>query len=149
MTGMKNSTLLEKILEYAKRINNSYNATMTAERFLLAVIDYVVGEFVIDVEDAYYEKTVDLLRDKIPDSPDFEQTRKDLMAHVKTNTEASNVEAAYFQQSTDKAKELANKAGREELSPEILLQYILNEPDEFLIKIIRKFSEPKTCLLQL
>lgn len=132
MIEMKNSALLEKILEYAKGIGDSYKATMTAERYLLAVIDYVVGEFVIDVEDVSFEKTIDILLDKVFDSPDFKKTRKDLLAFIKKSTDSSYVDAVFFQQSTYKAMQMAKKAGLEELSPEILLQCILNEPDDFI-----------------
>lgn len=47
---MKNSELLEKLIDYAKKIGNE-NTSLTAERLLVAICDFVDGTSDLDIND--------------------------------------------------------------------------------------------------
>ena len=142
MTDIKNSAILEQILEYARQIGGNGRSAMTVERYLLAIIDYVVGKMVVDPKDESFEKTVNILTDNVSGEPDFESTRNELAAFINNNPDPSFIAGLAFQQRMYKAKELAKQAGLEELSPSFLLQCIFDDPDDFIKDHICKGKKP-------
>ncbi len=136
MAAIENSALLNKILEYAKTFDQKGTATLTAERYLLSVIEVVSDNAPIAIGAEEKSKLMSVLLDKLPsDDVGFVKTKKTLREHI-AGKSTSYLDGLYIQQRSYKAKELAKSRGLEALSPELLLECILNEPDDFIKKCI-------------
>ncbi len=137
MAAMENSALLERILEYAKSFDQKGTATLTAERYLVTVIEVVAGNTPIEISDEDKEKLMSVLLDKLPsDDVGFAKAKKALMSHIAGRSDSSFLDGLYIQQRSFKAREIAQSRGQDKLSPDILLECILNEPDDFIKKCI-------------
>ena len=69
MAELKNSALLDSILNHARSLDGS-SRTMTAERFLLSVIDAINGGISVEIGDEESERLEALLRTRLlPDGP--------------------------------------------------------------------------------
>ena len=62
MNEIKSSELLEKIIEYAKSYGDNVASILTAERYLLSVIDVVSGASSIDINDDDKTKLLDVMK---------------------------------------------------------------------------------------
>lgn len=123
MTDMKNSALLDTLLDYALNYGGEKAETVTAERFFVAVLDCMNG--LVGARDEAGRKTLeDALYDTLGKHPRLRYT---LVSHIRHNT-ASFADSLYMQKKTYEAKALAAKKGLTELPPEILAQCILEEP---------------------
>ena len=132
MSEMKNSELLEKIIEYAKEYGGNGTSTLTAERYLLSVIDVVSGTTSIEVSDEDKAKLHEVLVKSFPEDLGFERIKKSLAEHIKEKKDSSYMDGLYIQQLMFKAKDAAKKNGLEQLGPDLLLKCILEEPDNFI-----------------
>ena len=144
MAELKNSALLDSILDHARSLDGS-SRTMTAERFIISVIDALNGDFSVEIGDEESDQLKALLRSRlVPDEPGFQKTRSILEARIAEKNSASYLDGLYIQQCTYRAKETAKKNGLEELSPALLLECILGEPNAFLKNRLMPFSESGT-----
>ena len=131
MSGINNSELLEQLLAYAKAYGGSKKSVLSAERFLISVLDTVSGTASITI--GYDEKTklVKLLESVFSGDRGFESLRKALVEHLSEKRDVSYVEGLYFQMQLSKAKSTAEKQGMALLEPYLLLSCILEDPDDF------------------
>ncbi len=130
---MKNSTLLDKILDYAKTFDKKSKATLTAERYLVSVIEVVTGDTAIEISGEEKNKLLTLLQKNLSsDGLSIEKAKEILLAHIDQKEESSYLEGIYIQQCSFKAKKIAKDRGKSELSPDILLECIFNEPNDFI-----------------
>ena len=130
---MNNSSALEKLLDYAKSFDNRSNVTLTAERFLLAVIDSLAGVVTVPLEERERIALEGVLQTSLPtDSLPFSATRVRLLDHITDSSGASYLDGIYLQQRSYQAKNLAQQRKLEEVTPALLLECIFKEPDGFL-----------------
>lgn len=132
MNELKNSALLEKMIEYAKLYGETGASTFTAERYLISVIDVVCGVAPIAVSDTEKGKLLSLLANAFPDDHGFGKIKKSLVEYIKEKSNFSYMDGLYIQQHILKAKAVAQKKGVEQLEPDLLLLCILEDPDEFM-----------------
>lgn len=137
MTDIKNNSLLDKLIEYAKSIEGGNNKTFTAERFVVSVIDFVTNSTDIDVNEEEKDTLLIQLITNIPLTGfNFSEVKKLFMEHIENNKSASYIDGIYMQQHIYKAKEMAKEKGLEELTPEVLLESIFLDPNDFIKGIL-------------
>ncbi len=134
MVELKNSELLEKLLEYAKSIGDSSNPRMTAERFLLSAIDFALGISSLDFGPEARAPIAAVLHTIREDEKSLSELRQSLIAGPMGVQDV--MDSLFFQQSTFEAMETAKKSGLNELTPELLLKHILEKPSGSLKKAI-------------
>ena len=132
MNDMKNSELLEKIIEYAKSYGGKGTSTLTAERYLISVIDVVSGTTSIEINDEDKASLLTVLINSFPEDLGFKKIKKSLAAHIEEKKDSSYMDGLYIQQRMFKAKDAAKKNGMEQLSPDVLLKCILDDPDDYI-----------------
>lgn len=138
MIEMKNSTLLDKIIEHAKSYGEDSSAGLTAERYLLSVIDTVSGATSIDIAENEKSKLRDILMNFFPKMQNLKEVKRLLNEHIEGKGKSTYMDALYMQQCMYKAKDIAKQKGQEQLSPELLLTYILDKPSDFIKTYVMK-----------
>ena len=132
MNDVKNSELLEQMIEYAKSYGGDGDSTLTAERYLISVIDVAVGIAPFQIGNDEKNKLSQLLISVFPSDPGFEKIKKSLAEHIAEKKSASYLDGLYIQQHIFKAKAVAEKQGVTQLEPSLLLFCIFEDPDEFI-----------------
>ncbi len=128
MNDIKNSLLLGKIIDYAETFGNESRATLTAGRYLVSVISVASGITSIEIGEEDARKLFYILNKML--SSDGLKLKQALSVHINKSKAFYN-EKLYFQQCLSKARETARSRGLEELSPDILLECILSEANDF------------------
>lgn len=142
MIDMKNNPLLEKLIEHSKTLGGSTNATLTAERYVVSVIDFVTDQTSFDATDEDKRALLTLLVMNMPFAGlEFTEVKEHFLNHIGNNKSASYIDGIYMQQHMYKAKEAAKSKGLETLSPEVLLECIFADPNDFIKKILSTKSE--------
>ncbi len=131
MSEIKNSELLEKLIEYAKTYGGE-DSTLTAERFLISVIDAVMGRTQIPVGEADRTGLFELMTGAFPQDIGFENLKKALTARIEEKKSSSFMDGLYIQGRILKAKDVAKENGMDLLGPDLLLKCIFEEPDAYL-----------------
>lgn len=124
MAEMKNSALLDRIIERAKNLGDAGPSPLSAARFLVAVADGMDGS-------ADYGETGDfsaLLLWANQNDGSLAAMKKRLMQQI-TGRKAGFAESLSMQKMILTAKKNAEKQRAESLSPEILLACVLESPD--------------------
>ncbi len=133
MVDMKNNPLLNKLIEHAKKLNGGSNSTITAEKYVVSVIDFVTDPDAFQLTETEKNSLLGPLKANMPFAEfDLDEVKKQFMEHIESNHTYSYVDGIYMQRHLFKAKETAKSKGLEELSPEILLESILSDPNEFI-----------------
>ena len=133
MAEINNSSALDRILEYARSIGGSSGAAMTAERFLLSLIDTVEGVSGIEISGAERSELSDLLaRNLAASGSDFSEIRAQLRSRIGEKRSTGYLDSLYMQQCVYKAKTAAKEDGCEQLTPAILLRRIFVEPNDYI-----------------
>lgn len=138
MAEVKNSAALDKIILYAKNIGEKKDAAFTAERFLVAVCDYVDSGF-----DCGNTANGDTANDDKANGDtavrknlssvlaefgcETEKLRTSLLSYINGNS-STYIDSVYIQRKTHEAKIQAAKEKISELTPELLLRCVLKEP---------------------
>ncbi len=130
MPEIQNSQALDELISHAKTIGGGSNPKFTAERFLLTVLEVLDGSYLPAAGNPFseYEETVKRQYAR----PAVQQA---LRAYV-DDCKQGFLDVMYIQQKLIEAKAAAAKEGEETLSPEHLLECILNDPSKAI----------KTCL---
>ena len=144
MNDMKNSDLLEKIIEYAKAYGGNGTSTLTAERYLISIIDVVSGTASIKVSDEDKRKLSAVLSNSFPEDQGFVKIKKSLVDHIAEKKALSYMDGLYIQQRIYQAKDEARKSGMGQLDPEVLLRWILNEPNDYIKSQITESGKGET-----
>lgn len=130
MNGPKNSQLLEKLLKDARKMKVGQEGVLTAERFCIASIDYILNDYFLSEDPSAGnedEKALALfLRNNIENIYDF---RDYLIRAVSTRDKVSLDESLYIQNKLFLLRYPAGEAASE-ITPEMLLQSILKAPTE-------------------
>ena len=129
MTEAKFSSALETLVRYAKNIGDNKNAPLTAERFLVAVID-ALGD-IRQIADRTVVSAAKLIKDT---GVDLAKLRQDLMVHIKGNVSMAFLGDLHMKRVLAKASELADG----EIDPGLLTRCIMDDPTEVIRKLLGK-----------
>ncbi|MBO7375574.1 MAG: AAA family ATPase [Clostridia bacterium] len=140
---MKNSALLERILDYAKKLGSG--KSVTVEQYLVSIIDTVTGKADVGIEDAERAKLKHILEERLQSAdPGFEKARKTLIEYLGSDSYGAFSSSLYLQQMELKAGQDAAKNGSSEIVPSELLEAILKEPNGFVKdRLLAKKAEPE------
>lgn len=137
MVDMKNNPLLDKLIGHAKSLEGGSNTTFTAERYVVSVIDFVTDSTAFDATEAEKSALVALLTMNMPlKELGFGEVKNHFMQHIENNSSSSYIDGIYMQQHIYKAKEAAKSRGLEELTPEVLLESVFSDPNDFIRGIL-------------
>ncbi len=143
MDDIKNSDILEKLIAYAKSYGGKDSA-LTAERYLLSVIDFVSGNVPFDTNDSDRSELLDALNNAFPDDSGFKRIKEYLTECVGKSV-SSYMDALFMQQCMIKAQDQAIKTGSAQVSPRLVLSCVLEKPNnnirEYLLKAMRAAHE--------
>ena len=134
--------ILDQIFEYAEKLGKSNNAGLSAESFLLAIVDVMLGNF----EPEYTEKSQ---RDAINCLSAFLEyymisytfTKERLQRHIDTIENASVIDNDFII-ILNKAEKASIQYGNKYVSPEFVLDAILKNPTTEIKKCL--YSARKT-----
>ena len=102
MAEMKNSVVLERVFKRAKTVDQKINPAMTAERFLVALVDEINNVEDANVELNEVKKIVD------EHNIDLVTMRQILMEHISGNSSMAFLDGIYMQKKMYEAKALAH-----------------------------------------
>ncbi len=126
MGEIKNSAVLDKLLAYAKEIGDGTSSVLTAEKFVIAVCDYIDGTF--DAEDT---GNIDSLRAIFSvEGIEPKSLRQSLMMRIVENKDPAYVGELFIRKKTYEARAKAEKEKAPEITPELLLVLVLDEPTD-------------------
>ena len=123
MIELKNSQLLEKLLNDAKKMKIGKEGALTAERFFIASIDYVLSRAPIK-ENEEEKALVALLQNNIANIQDF---RDYLIKFVASQEKVSINESLYIQNKLFELRHLTDESVNV-VTPAMLVQSILKHP---------------------
>lgn len=123
MNELKNSKLLEKLLNDAKKMKIGKEGALTAERFFIASIDYILSRAPIK-ENEEEKALVAFLQNNIENIQDF---RDYLIKFVAAQEKVSINESLYIQNKLFELHHLTDESVNE-VTPEMLFQSILRHP---------------------
>ena len=142
MVDMKNNPLLEKLIEHSKALGGSANATLTAERYVVSVIDFVTDPTTFDATEEDKRVLLNLLVMHMPFAGlEFAEVKEHFLNHIENNKSTSYIDGIYMQQHMYKAKEAAKSKGLETLTPEVLLECIFSDPNDFIKEVLSTKSK--------
>lgn len=130
MKEIKNSQLLEKLLNDAKKIKIGKEGSLTAERFFIASIDFVLDDE--SIKESEEEKSlVEFIQSNIRSVLDF---REYLKNYLSSQSKVSITESVYIQNKLFELRHTGEDDSVKEVTPEMLLQSILKNPTETIEK---------------
>lgn len=135
---IKLSNILEHLLENAKQLGDK-RGPLTAERFIVAAIDYsfnVQGIFYPESETYRIVNSLRIGLHKV--AGDLLRIRKGFWARINSRTDNNLDDSIYMENQLKEACETALQLGKEELSADALLERILVDPNPY----IAQFDNP-------
>jgi len=141
MEEIKNSSVLDKLMEHAKTIGSRPVTAASAERFIVAVCDLVDGSFSVDEPSDNSKENLNQLLTKI--GVDIEKLKNNLLIHINgENASLSFMDGLYMQKKAFEAKSKAQKKNISSLTPELLLECVLSDPTDAIKNSIKGESVP-------
>jgi len=141
MSEFQYSSALEQLIRYAKSIGDNKSAPFTAERYLIAVIDYIEGK--LDIE-GYPQSSKFLLYEILGGDVDTEKAGKSLYEYINSKQHFSYLDDLYMKKRLIAADTKAKENGDDEIKPELLLECITDEPSTAVKECLEfKKSEDK------
>lgn len=133
MTDFQYNRILALLLDNAKKLGDTQNEAVTAERFIVAVIDFVSGKEGSENDQEQRLELMTILSNNLPFSSDkFTDVKADLLVHINDKTAKSFIDSIYMQQQIKRARDLALKNNQNELFAHTLLKSIFENPNEFI-----------------
>ena len=132
MQEIKNSILLEKLLDNAKELKAGKKGTLTAERFMLAVFDFILGK--VSVEEMPAQKTLSDVVSK--NTIKLTEFRDYLLDYVSKQDKVSITDNIYIQNKILELKFSSKDKSVKEITPEMLLESILRDPTKTISEFI-------------
>ncbi len=126
MRYLKNSRLLDALLENAKEIKAGKEGTITAERFVIASIDYVLNGAAVG-NDPEGKALSEYISDNIKNVGDL---RAYLIEYVSSQNDISISDNLYFQNRLIELRRVDENDPVKEVTPEMLLRSIMKNPTE-------------------
>lgn len=123
MADIKNSIRLNALIKYAKELGDQKSSVVTAERYLVSVIDAMLG--LVDLGEGSMTDIATIIKQY---GIDPGQARDALIGHINKKPSALYLDDLYMKKKLKEASDKAEKALSEELTPEMLLECILADP---------------------
>ncbi len=134
MSELKNSTLMDKLVECARKVGTGTTNPFTAERFLVAAIDQVQTS-----APQRMDEELRALRNLVNKYfPNTKAARAVLLAHVCQERRAAFLDDLYMKKRLQEAERLAAVAGRGEIDTAALFLCIVKEPSEAIKTALEK-----------
>ncbi len=131
MEDLKNSELLDLLIDYAKNYGGGA-PRLTAERFMIAVCDYIDGLVPGDTGGQADRINLKSALESAGTTP--EAMKKAMQDHLAVSAAGSASDGVYFQKALFDAKSAARKMSSAVLRPDDLLRCILKDPSEAIRK---------------
>lgn len=132
MAELKYNTLLNKLVEYAKTVGGRKNAPLTAERFLVSILDAMDSVFRIEAGQNVSNVAKLIMEAGI----DRAEGKAILLAYINQDNGTSFLDDLYMKKKLGVAMTKANAEKLDCLTPELLLQCILEDPSEEIKKCL-------------
>ncbi|MCR5305168.1 MAG: AAA family ATPase [Oscillospiraceae bacterium] len=137
MAEVKNSTLLKLLLDHSREVVREAGAQLTAERYLLTVIEVLDGTFPIEGQQPFTQ-----FKDRTDrESVDLQALKSVLIGYISEGKRVFQ-DSMYLSKKMIEARAEAASAHEETLSPELLLSCILREPSDIIAKGLKECSGP-------
>jgi len=127
MTEPKYTSTLEQLIQYAKSLGETPNVPFTAERYMITIIDLVEGEFSIE---GYPISSKCNLQGIMGDDLDLSGVKSDLLDYISAKKSSSFLDDLYMKKCLAAAQSKAKENGVNEITPELLLMCIMENPSE-------------------
>ena len=130
-----NISLLDRLIDYGKRLDHNESGTITVERFMIAVIDLVTQKSDIPVSEEDTRQFRELLSGVLPDAEqNFSETRQKLLEYVQSSN--SIADTMKFNNSLSKVPPSGSDKSDQPSSAFALTQIICANPSGVLQEII-------------
>lgn len=131
---------LEKIIEYAKSIDGKAADSFTAEGLIVSAIEAVSGKVDIAADSDETEKMRSvLIKYSASVHLDPDRLKAVLMCHINDGRETDFFNGTFYVQlCIQQAMLVVKERGQEELSADVLLEYIFNNPNDYLKKVLNQ-----------
>ncbi|MBQ3940485.1 MAG: AAA family ATPase [Oscillospiraceae bacterium] len=135
MAEVKNSALLKLLLDHSREVVREAGAQLTAERYLLTVIEVLDGTFPIEGEQPFtqFQNRAEQERVNL-------QALKTVLIDYISEGKRIFQDSMYLSKKLIEARAEAASAHEETLSPELLLACILREPSSIIEKGLKECS---------
>lgn len=137
MSEIKNSPELTALLQYSEDVTLKWDASISAERYVFSILSFMFGE--IDLNSRFM--FVDFNKRAVDAGVNLKNVKEQLFEYIESHSDYDN--DRYIVLKLDEARELSNKKGESEVSPELLLDCILNDPTEMIGKVFEKMLPKK------
>ncbi len=133
---LRNSDLLNRLIEYGKTFDESNHRPMTVDRFILAILDTVNKKSGIEIKAGDESALNYILAQLFKDfTSKYTETRAAFEQNIKENQ--SEVDGWSFQQGLMNVKKKLSSTDREVLTPQVLLEYFVIKPSGLLKEYVK------------
>ena len=139
MTEITYSKVLSIIVEYAKNLNDSKNAPLTAPRLLIAAIDYLSSDTVSPENKAELSSFLKSLKEKVPGIGRF---RGELVKLVSDENSTAMQDSFYIKKKLEQSLQYAQNKNMAVITADLLLLYIIIDPDVSIKRAIEESAKP-------
>ncbi|MBE6974157.1 MAG: AAA family ATPase [Ruminococcaceae bacterium] len=123
--SVQNDQLLNKIVEHARQVGSKKNYPLTAERYLVALVDVLDGSY--PLEGADLEAVQKIFRDI---GVDVHRLKRLLLGHIEGGRSMVYLDDLYMKKKMSEAQQKAAAAAQPYLTAEVLLRCILEDPTD-------------------
>ena len=134
---LRNSDLLNQLIEYGKTFDERSHSPMTVDRFILAILDTINKKSGIEIESVDESAFLCYILEHLFKDHDtgYIETRSAFEKNIKENQ--SEVDGWLFQQGLMNVKQMQSRTGKEELDPHDLLGYFIIKPSGLLKEYVK------------
>ena len=139
--AVKHDAFLATMIERARKVDGSANAPLTAERYLVAVIDTVL-------KPAYSDelvKVMSLRKLLLATFPNPEQLREKMMEYIQSPSTMSYLDDFYMKKRLAEAESQAAQQADPVLTAELVLQCVLSDPTPAVRRCLPSAPEAKAA----
>ncbi|MBQ5335195.1 MAG: ATP-dependent Clp protease ATP-binding subunit, partial [Oscillospiraceae bacterium] len=133
MAEIKNSALLDQLLDRARSYGKDEDIGMSAERYLLAVIDVISGDYRV-AEQVSFKQLEEFAQQK---HIDLQQMKSSLGGYIYSHW-TEEADEAFLNQMLTEARKDAAAAHAASITPEMLLSCILRAPSRGISECLKK-----------
>lgn len=133
MNEYKPSALLDKLIAHAKIIGGSADAKLTAERFVVAVMDAMDQTLRLEEGESIH-KAAKIVRSQWVD---IEKGKLFLLDYIGNNSPGTYLDDLYMKKQFFAALELAKQGSGQEVTPEMVMCTIVEQPSDAILGSMR------------
>ena len=134
MNEIRNSSLLNRLIERAKAVGDHANAPITAEKIIVAIMDQAMNPNCEEIG-ADFKNVKALLEKHIPD---WTKARQSLMEYICREGGSSFLDDLYLKKKQQEAANEAAQASIEEIPAFMLISRMMEDPSDALKSVMKK-----------